>query len=144
MGMTTTARCDYQHPQAGYLYPLMRRATGAGVRWRDALSTRRTARSLWQKPHSVIGSSCIGASVVGGICNNSGGSLVKRGPAYTELALYAQLSEQGELELVIIWGLRWAILRRDSVQFGSGPLRSPKPWPSMVRWPRILNTLSGA
>ena len=48
----------------------------------------------------MIGSSCIGASVVGGICNNSGGSLVKRGPAYTELALYAQLSKQGELELV--------------------------------------------
>ena len=53
-----------------------------------------------KNPHSVIGSSCIGASVIGGICNNSGGSLVKRGPAYTELALYAQLTEQGELELV--------------------------------------------
>ena len=53
-----------------------------------------------KNPHSVIGSSCIGASVIGGICNNSGGSLVKRGPAYTELALYAQLNEQGELELV--------------------------------------------
>ena len=53
-----------------------------------------------KNPHSVIGSSCIGASVIGGICNNSGGSLVKRGPAYTELALFAQLDEQGELELV--------------------------------------------
>ena len=55
---------------------------------------------LGKNPHSVIGSSCIGASVIGGICNNSGGSLVKRGPAYTELALFAQLGEQGELELV--------------------------------------------
>ena len=53
-----------------------------------------------KNPHSVIGSSCIGASVVGGICNNSGGSLVKRGPAYTEFALFARLTEQGELELV--------------------------------------------
>ena len=53
-----------------------------------------------KNPHSVIGSSCIGASVVGGICNNSWGSLVKRGPAYTELALFARLTEQGELELV--------------------------------------------
>ena len=53
-----------------------------------------------KNPHSVIGSSCIGASVIGGIYNNSGGSLVKRGPAYTELALFAQLNEQGELELV--------------------------------------------
>lgn len=53
-----------------------------------------------REPHSVIGSSCIGASVVGGVCNNSGGSLVQRGPAYTELALYAQLTAQGELQLV--------------------------------------------
>ncbi|THD40357.1 D-lactate dehydrogenase [Rahnella sp. Larv3_ips] len=53
-----------------------------------------------REPHSVIGSSCIGASVVGGICNNSGGSLVKRGPAYTEMALYAQIDEQGELKLI--------------------------------------------
>jgi D-lactate dehydrogenase len=53
-----------------------------------------------KNPHSVIGSSCIGASVIGGICNNSGGSLVKRGPAYTELALFARLTEHGELELV--------------------------------------------
>ena len=46
-----------------------------------------------REPHSVIGSSCIGASVIGGVCNNSGGSLVKRGPAYTEMALYAQLGK---------------------------------------------------
>jgi D-lactate dehydrogenase len=30
-----------------------------------------------REPHSVIGSSCIGASIVGGVCNNSGGALVK-------------------------------------------------------------------
>jgi len=53
-----------------------------------------------REPHSVIGSSCIGASIVGGICNNSGGALVKRGPAYTELSLYAQINLQGELLLV--------------------------------------------
>jgi len=57
-------------------------------------------KPLNRAPHSVIGSSCIGASIVGGVCNNSGGALVKRGPAYTELALFAQLNEQGELELV--------------------------------------------
>ena len=51
-------------------------------------------------PHSVIGSTSIGASVVGGVCNNSGGSLVKRGPAYTELALYAKLNKDGNLELI--------------------------------------------
>lgn len=55
---------------------------------------------LNREPHSVIGSSCIGASVLGGICNNSGGALVRRGPAYTELALYAQVKDDGSLELV--------------------------------------------
>ena len=57
-------------------------------------------KQLGREPHSVIGSSCIGASVVGGVCNNSGGSLIKRGPAYTEMALYAQVNQQGKLELV--------------------------------------------
>ena len=53
-----------------------------------------------REPHSVIGSSCIGASIVGGICNNSGGALVQRGPAYTELSIYAQIDEEGYLSLV--------------------------------------------
>ncbi len=53
-----------------------------------------------REPHSVIGSSCIGASVVGGVCNNSGGALVHRGPAYTEMALYARIDENGKLVLV--------------------------------------------
>ena len=57
-------------------------------------------KPLKRAPHSVIGSSCIGASIVGGIANNSGGALVKRGPAYSELSLYAQINEKGELELV--------------------------------------------
>ncbi len=57
-------------------------------------------RPLGREPHSVIGSSCIGASVIGGIANNSGGALIQRGPAYTELALFARVDEQGQLQLV--------------------------------------------
>lgn len=53
-----------------------------------------------RQPHSVIGSSCIGASIVGGVCNNSGGSLIERGPSYTELSLFAQIDETGALSLV--------------------------------------------
>ena len=59
-----------------------------------------------REPHSVIGSSCIGASVLGGVCNNSGGALVRRGPAYTELALYARVNESGQLELVNHLGIK--------------------------------------
>ena len=38
--------------------------------------------------------------MLGGVCNNSGGALVRRGPAYTELALYAQVQADGTLTLV--------------------------------------------
>lgn len=53
-----------------------------------------------REPHSVVGSSCIGASVVGGICNNSGGALIQRGPAFTQLALFARVTDDGRIELV--------------------------------------------
>ena len=56
-------------------------------------------RPLRREPHSVIGSSCLGASVVGGVCNNSGGSLIRRGPAYTELALFGSVGADGTLTL---------------------------------------------
>ena len=90
-------------------------------------------------PHSVIGSSCIGASVVGGVCNNSGGSLVNRGPAYTELSLFAQLTESGELELV----------NHLDIDLGEDPEEICVPWtngPSIRKfiqatdWPLTANT----
>src|SRR5712675_489318 len=59
-----------------------------------------------REPHSVIGSSCIGASVIGGICNNSGGALVRRGPAYTQMALFAQLDRIGRPQLINHLGVK--------------------------------------
>ena len=69
----------------------------------DALE--KTLRPLGREPHSVIGSSCIGASVLGGVCNNSGGALIRRGPAYTELSLYAEVLGDGSVALVNNLGL---------------------------------------
>lgn len=60
----------------------------------------RRLKPLGREPHSVIGSSCIGASVTGGICNNSGGSLIRRGPAFTQFSLFACIDEDGQLRLV--------------------------------------------
>lgn len=57
-------------------------------------------RPLGREPHSVIGSTTIGASVVGGVCNNSGGALIRRGPAFTQLALYAAVGADGSVSLV--------------------------------------------
>ncbi len=61
---------------------------------------------LGRNPHSVIGSSCIGASVFGGVCNNSGGALIHRGPAFTQMTLYAQVNDAGKVELINHLGIR--------------------------------------
>jgi D-lactate dehydrogenase len=63
-------------------------------------------KPLGREPHSVIGSSCIGASVFGGICNNSGGALIHRGPAYTQMTLFARIDEGGEVELINHLGVK--------------------------------------
>ena len=70
---------------------------------------------LRREPHSVIGSSCIGASIVGGVCNSSGGSLVERGPSYTELSLFAQLNADGRLQLINHLGVDLGEPRRVAV-----------------------------
>ena len=57
-------------------------------------------------PHSVLGSTTIGATVIGGVANNAGGALCKRGSSYTEFALYARVNEEGTLELVDHLGIR--------------------------------------
>lgn len=59
-----------------------------------------------REPHSVIGSSCIGASVFGGICNNSGGSLIHRGPAFTQMTLFASIDAAGRVRLVNHLGIQ--------------------------------------
>src|SRR5699024_10088263 len=58
-----------------------------------------------REPHSVIGSTSIGASVVGGIANNSGGSQIRKGPAYTEQAIFARVDEHGQIHLVNLPGI---------------------------------------
>lgn len=72
-------------------------------------SLEKALKPLGREPHSVIGSSCIGASVIGGICNNSGGSLVQRGPAYTEMSLFARIDENGKLQLVNHLGINLGV-----------------------------------
>ena len=64
--------------------------------------------SINRLPHSVIGSSQIGATVIGGIANNSGGALVKRGPAYTEFSLFAQIDDENNLNLINHLGINLA------------------------------------
>jgi D-lactate dehydrogenase len=57
-------------------------------------------KPLGRDPHSVIGSSCIGASVFGGVCNNSGGALIRRGPAFTQMTVFARIDDRGDVQLI--------------------------------------------
>ena len=88
-------------------------------------------KPLGREPHSVIGSSCIGASVVGGICNNSGGTLIRRGPAYTQMAIFARLDEAGEVQLINHIGIRLGndpeeiLGRLDRNAFGESDIEYP-------------------
>lgn len=78
-------------------------------------------------PHSVIGSSCIGASVVGGICNNSGGALVRRGPAFTRHALFARVGADGTLQLVNHLGRNLGVDPEDILgRLDAGDLGTPE------------------
>jgi D-lactate dehydrogenase (quinone) len=103
----------------------------------------------WKRePHSVIGSSCIGASVTGGVCNNSGGALVRRGPAYTQMALFAHMDGNGTLHLVNHLGVRLGegaetILERlDRGEFGPTDVEfDPKRWGSDRDYPRRVRDL---
>ena len=96
--IVSTNRMDAIHPLQGGRQVLS--FPGATL-----FALEKLLKPLGRKPHSEIGSSCIGASIIGGVCNSSGGSLVERGPSYTELALYARITEDGRLELVNHLGL---------------------------------------
>jgi D-lactate dehydrogenase len=63
-------------------------------------------KPLGRDPHSVIGSSCIGASVFGGICNNSGGALIRRGPAFTQMTVFARIDDNGDVQLINHLGVK--------------------------------------
>jgi len=85
-------------------------------------------RPLGREPHSVIGSTTIGASVVGGVCNNSGGALIRRGPAFTQLALYASVGADGTVSLVNHLGIELGndpeeiLSRLDDGKYGEGDI----------------------
>jgi D-lactate dehydrogenase len=89
----------------------------------------RRIRPLEREPHSVIGSTTIGASVVGGICNNSGGALLRRGPAFTQLALYGRVEADGRVRLVNHLGIELGeapeeiLGRLDRGEYGAGDIR---------------------
>lgn len=56
--------------------------------------------------HSVLGSIFLNPSVAAGVAYGSGGTQIRKGPAFTERALYAKISKTGEVEIVNTLGLK--------------------------------------
>lgn len=110
----------------------------------------RELRPLGREPHSVIGSSCFGASVVGGVCNNSGGSMVRRGPAYTELSLYAAVDAEGGLQLVNRLGIELGddpetmLSRLEAGAFDAVPTQTPASDPDYAGHVRAIDAATPA
>lgn len=105
-------------------------------------------KPLGKEPHSVIGSTSIGASIVGGICNNSGGSLVHRGPAYTEFALYAKVNENSELELVNELGINLGsnteeiLINLENKNYNNSDILNPKKLASDDKYSEIVRGIN--
>lgn len=55
--------------------------------------------------HSVLGSLFLNPSVAAGICYGSGGTQMRKGPAFTNRALYCKVGKDGEVTLVDTLGL---------------------------------------
>lgn len=108
----STPHGDYDRPvviistqRLGGVFPILGGSEAICLAGSTLTQLERAIADHGRVSHSVIGSSCIGASVVGGICNNSGGALVERGPAYSDRALFARVGANGSLQLVNQLGL---------------------------------------
>eukprot|EP00667_Euglena_gracilis_P005361 EG_transcript_5401 len=68
---------------------------GAGI-----LDLGQKLKNLGREAHSVLGSVFLNPAVAAGVAFGSGGTQIRKGPAYTERALYCRITAQGEVEVV--------------------------------------------
>ena len=65
--------------------------------------------------HSVLGSIFLNPSVAAGVSYGSGGTQIRKGPAFTNRALFCRVAEGGEVELVDTLGLN--VKGKDALDF---------------------------
>jgi len=74
---------------------------GAGI-----LDLSNQADKKGRESHSILGSVFLNPSVAAGIAFGSGGTQVRKGPAYTERVLYAKVGKDGKVEVVNNLGIK--------------------------------------
>lgn len=75
--------------------------SGAGI-----FDLQERMKSYDRDSHSVLGSIFLNPSVGAGVAYGSGGTQIRKGPAFTERALYCRVQVDGSLELVDTLGLQ--------------------------------------
>ena len=58
------------------------------------------AKSMKRESHSVLGSMFLNPTVSAGIAFGSGGTQIRKGPSYTEQAIWCRVNAQGEVEVI--------------------------------------------
>lgn len=76
---------------------------GAGI-----YDLSKVAASRGRESHSILGSIFLNPSVGAGVAFGSGGTQIRKGPAYTERALWCRVNDKGEVELVNTLGINAA------------------------------------
>lgn len=87
--------------------------SGAGINDLKELLAEKHGRDS----HSVLGSSFLNPSVGAGLAFGSGGTQIRKGPAWTERALYLSVSQIGEVEITDTLGFNDGV---DSIEFLDG------------------------
>jgi len=64
------------------------------------------AKNYNRDSHSVLGSLFLNPSVGAGVAYGSGGTQIRKGPAWTQRALFCKVTEKGEVEVVNTLGLK--------------------------------------
>eukprot|EP00915_Cephaloidophora_sp_WS-2016_P003952 GHVH01005345.1.p1 GENE.GHVH01005345.1~~GHVH01005345.1.p1 ORF type:complete len:631 (+),score=78.61 GHVH01005345.1:1069-2961(+) len=70
------------------------------------LSLSKAAETIGRESHSVLGSLFLNPTVAAGIAFGSGGTQVRKGPAYTERVLYAKVNADGKVDIVNETGIK--------------------------------------
>lgn len=73
---------------------------GAGI-----LDVNAALQGTKREGHSTLGSTFLNPSVAGGVSYGSGGTQIRKGPAYTERALYMSVDANGKVQLTDTLGL---------------------------------------
>ena len=95
---TLREACDDHHGEHDHIRYLC--LAGTGIHTLSCL-----AKEQGRESHSILGSTFLNPTVAAGLAFGSGGTQMRKGPVFTERALWCSINESGEVELHDTTGL---------------------------------------